>query len=156
MAFADSSPCSFYFSCQRIAAFECQRCKRNDEFPTPAVKSQPFITGVVHEMCRLESRSFSFAVQIQLEVAAFQYQASILTRSALRLYLPLQSKPALSRGLSRIFRGTFAKHHPRFRAESHRLTPTDTHTQAWSTNRPSRVSNCSLTRLYQRNINKVF
>ena len=120
------------------------------------VKSQLFITGVVHDMRRLESRSFSFAVQLQLEVAAFQYQASILTRSALRLYLPLQSKPALSRRLSRIFRGTFAKNHPCFRAESHRLTPTDTHTQAWSTNQPSRVSNCSLTRLNQRNINKVF
>ena len=122
------SPCSFHFSSRRIAAFKCQRCKRNDDFPTPAVKSQLFIKGVAHDMRRLESRSFSFAVQLQLEVAAFQYQASILTRSGLRLYLPLQSKPALSRGLSRIFRGTVAKNHPRFRAESHRLTPTETHT----------------------------
>ena len=58
---------------------------------------------------------------LKLEVSTFQYQASILTSAALRKYLPLQSKPALSRGLSRIFRGTFAKNHPRFRAESHRL-----------------------------------
>ena len=68
----------------------------------PAGKSQ--LSAPVHEMHFCSSSRK--AAQLQLEVATFQYQASTLTSAALRKYLPSQSKPARSRGLSRTLRET--------------------------------------------------
>ena len=93
---------------------------REIRFPNSRCKVATFITGVVHDMHGLERRSFSQAVQLQLKVATFQYQAGILTSAALRKYLPLTIEAAFAE-LSRIFHGTFAKNHPRFRAERRRV-----------------------------------
>ena len=95
------------------------------------------MTSVVHKM-RVRSSSW------QVETAQYHdSQLEVTTSSALREYLPLHSKPAFSW----IFRGSFAQNRPRFTSQSHRLS-THTHTHSWSTNQPSRVSNCDLTRLY--------
>ena len=76
-------------------------------------------------MRRLESRSFSFAVQLQLEVADFQYQASILTRSALRLYLPPLAIEAcaFARAFADLSRN-FREKSPTFPTNTHRHTYT--------------------------------
>ena len=93
-----------FFARKKVTFANLSQLHRRALFLAKVRKAQLSSTSVAREM-RFRNSS--------CKVATFQYQASFLTIAALRKYLPLQSKPALSHGLSRIFR---EKSPPRFRA----------------------------------------